>query len=243
MKVLELLLDPLKTLPGFAWVLVVVSIFWTRMTGITESSVGATLTLTGVCWIAFRTGKVMDELYDCLYRPQRLKPFRWKGKELIDARDEAAKAVFGANYATAGARGDIYPDKKFYALAKMLAKNSEYWEKKIARLNDWSKMARTFFILSVACILPLLLAKLSPEIKVMTEPYTQHLWVFGTVWAQALIAIVAITAYLEFRLRHNIELYKYVAKHVVHVNTSSGSVPYIFEDILTRDVARIRQTL
>jgi hypothetical protein len=234
MKVLELLLDPLKTLPGFAWVLALVTLFWTRMTGVTESTEWRTLTLAGVCWVAFRTGAVMDELYDGLYRPQRLKPFRWKGEELIKARNAAATAVLGADYDAAGARGQIFPSKKFYALAKTLAKNTEHWEKKIARLNDWSKMARTFFIFSLAGILLLLLASLSLDVRVWIEHYTQSLWFFGTVWAQALIAIVSVVAYLELRLRHNIELYSYVAKHVVHVKTTTGEVPYIFEDIVEK---------
>jgi hypothetical protein len=183
----------------------------------------------------------MDEVvYDRLYRPERQKLFHWKGKDLKEARDAAADAVFGANYGESGARGQIYPDKKFYDVAKTLAKNTKPWEDKIARLNDWSKLARTFVALSIASIVVLLLAMGWGDLNATIAPYARRLGFFGTVWAQVMVSIVALCLFLELRLRHNIELYNYVAKHVVHVQTEDRKVPYIFEDILSKDAGRNR---
>lgn len=143
--------------------------------------------------------------------------------------------MFGRDYGEAGASGQIYPDKKFYDVAKTLAKNTKQWEDRIARLNDWSKVARTFVALSVAAIVVLLVAMGWADLNATIAPYARRLKFFGTVWAEVIVAIVALCLYLHLRVKHNIELYEYVADHVVHVRTKDREVPYIFEDILSKD--------
>jgi hypothetical protein len=242
MKIFEIfVLDPLKKLPGFAAVLAIVTTLWALITDSAESSILQTIIVAGVCWFAFRMSKVMDEtVYDCLYSPQREKLFFWKGEDLKKARDKAANAVFRGDYGEAGASGQIYPDKKFYDVAKTLAKNTKQWEDRIARLNDWSKVARTFVALSVAAIVVLLLAMGWADLNATLAPYARRLRFFGTVWAEVIVAIVALCLYLHLRVKHNIELYKYVAEHVVHVQTKDREVPYIFEDILSKDTVVIQ---
>lgn len=234
-----MVVEPVKSLPGFAWILVIITAFWTLANGTPERGEFETLIIVGVCWVAYRMGTILDELYDYFYRPERKDPFFWKGEDLQTARDAAAKKLFErsdppvTDYLSAGTKGYVHPEKSFYSLAASLVKKLDYWEKNAASLNDFSKAARTVFVLSFVSVVLLLFAEVSPETKSWLNPYTERLSVIGTIWFQMILAVVTLVLYVQLRLRHHIELYEYVAKHVIHIPKTDGtSIPHILDEAL-----------
>lgn len=230
--------DKLKKLPGFAYLLPVVTTLYGMAFG-SASAVGGTVATLLICWGVYRLGGKLDgPLYDSLFGAERshtrLPVIEARQRELDALRDEVSRMIFGR----AGVTNfrDAREHKKvtrtgpttLYRRCVTLLKPTKLWEQQVKGLLDISKAARGLVVLLplLAGILALPSELFSFSSRVQTGFVTarQNLGPFSMPWIHLLGAAAAILVYLVTRYHHHRRLYTLVARHVTTVTLSNGDI-------------------
>jgi hypothetical protein len=126
------------------------------------------------------------------------------------------------------------PLQSLNALCAAVARSTDHWRKKIQPLIDISKAARTVFAFSLVTVFLANVALLRERLHV--GPYIGRLGMFSSPWALGAIAIGSALLYVVLRIRHNLELYHYVAKSVHHLSIGDEFAATIFEVLIESKV-------
>jgi hypothetical protein len=227
----EKFLEPLRGLPGFTAVLALFTPLYTAAKGgPDEISAIETFWVALMIYVVYRIGSWLDPVFD------KLAAFKGgtSPNRLDAARNRASKALFHPldqrviDFPTAkdlnflGAPG-------LYKASHAIARSSWYWEKKIAPSEEYSKAARTLFVLTTICLILLLAARFASPIGVAAAPYVARLPVFATPWFQLILCVLFATLYYLLRKRHMIALYTAVADNTTHLPIPTGSAVVLFD--------------
>lgn len=248
--ILGWIVDRLKQLPGFAYVLIAVTLVYGRLRGEeAELLAWQSAALALAAWLLYRLSARLDGLYDWVYRPRKRPKHAWGAKELFRAREQAATSLFQPidprveSYRTAVKLGYVAKKKKqrktqppnLYKRSSDVLKRTSAWEEEVAPWNELSKAARTIFVLSAL----LLASYLVPPHWLDVQGTVSGLFAPGLT-LPFLILIMAASGilYWHARLRHHLRLYELVSRRVIHHRLDNGEVALIPFDVLLRPSAR-----
>jgi hypothetical protein len=128
--------DKFEGLPGFGLVVAIVAMLlaWGLPRGAeTAAAEMNALIAVAVAYLLYRSGSLLDKLFDCLYGSLEKAPPWPGGQALHNARRVAAKQL-------------NCPLTGLYAKAEGILKKSEEWENEVEAKMDGSKAARSFII-------------------------------------------------------------------------------------------------
>lgn len=235
---LKVIADKLKKLPGFAYLLPVVTALYGMAFG-NAGAVGGTIVTLLICWGVYRLGGRLDSpLYDSLFGAERtrkrLPVIAKRQRELDGLRDEVAARIFGeagvTNFREAREQKKITETGPgtLYGRCVRLLKPTQLWEQQVKGLLDFSKAARGLVVLlpllAGILALPTELFSFSPRVQTGFVAARQNLGPFGMPWIHLLGAAAAIPVFLITRYHHHRRLYTLVARHVTTVTLPNGEI-------------------
>lgn len=237
MKLLELLVEKVKELPGVTYVLVGVTWIGAKMTAVDELAGIPLICAAVACALAYLLGSRLDKpLYDRLYGPQSSLSWLPKHASLSQARNAAAKALFGGegfgvtSFLDAVKLGYVGEGRNLYDAAKTIVKASSEWDDRIARIHDISKAARSFLVIAFVALCAhalILLFPSAPGIPSLSRAFARAGWL-GSPLSSVLALPFALGIYVWLRATHQIRLYEYLEKHLKLVRTSDDKfIPFL----------------
>lgn len=198
-------------------------------------SVWLLIALWGSTYFAYRIGSLLDKrVFDKLYSPNR-KPAVGGGLRArlyaIADRLPGAKALMDTSRRNAWQRLGGTGPNYLYATAEKLFVNSDQWDDKVKSDLNWSKGARTFFVLLAGLAVwdAIFRTWAVPQIRLEAAPDLMSLLSWWPVGARAdfvsifgwwpvplLLCLFAFYVYLLLRVRYMNALYDLVAESNVH---------------------------
>lgn len=228
-----------QTLPGFGLAFLTVTLVHQYLKGSAkELSTTETLITAGFCWALYHVASLLDRIYDRTYGHKSTLHL-WRFDKLKDARDRAAVALFSrldrrvTDYVSADKWQHVTSTNSLYRQCSKVAAQTEAWKKRISPTIHVSKAARTIFAFA-------LVGMIAPHFAVLRawpdiDAYVSQLRPVTVTVRLGLTAVAAFLVYVVLRLRHNIELYEYVAEHVKHRRLRRKQAAAVIYDVIVTD--------
>jgi len=229
MKLLELIVDKIKELPGVGYVFFLVTWAGAKVAGVDDLAGFPLAAAAAACALAYYLGSKLDEpVYDTLYGPNTKWDWLPGHRRLSKSRDEAAASLFAAegfgvkSFEDAVRLGYVGEGRNLYGAARNIVKASPAWEEEIALAHDISKAARSLLIVAflAACTLTAL-SYLLPPVGILAgvPAAVVAAGLFGKVVLYVAVIPVSFGLYIYLRVVHQARLYEYLSKHLQLIKT------------------------
>ena len=242
---LDKLIEQLKKLPGYAWLLIAATIIFSKLKGgSAELLAWQSALLAVVTWILYRLSAQLDRLYDWAYGPRETPRRLWLAKKLSCARKRAAVGLFQpidplvVNYETAVERRHVAKPKQvaktprsLYAQSVEVLKPTSVWEDDSAPLNEASKAARGLCLLSVLFLGSYLIPRQWLDVWQYVSPLVRYGLTGPLLMGTFLISFLT---YWYARACHHILLYETMARRVIHYRVTNEEVALLAFDVSLR---------